>query len=309
MEYLVLVVKGFFVGIALIIPGLSGGTLAVYLGIYQKLLHAIGHVFSELKESLLFLVPLFVGIAISVVGLANVLGYLIDVNSLVVLLFFMGLIAGGIQDIYQTATKDTVTVKPSSIYSGAISFALIILLIVFGKLSNETGISTIDITLWNVILLFLLGMAASMTMIVPGVSGSALLIVLGYYTAIVTNVVGEILDVSQLGYHIQVIIPFAAGAAIGIILFSKVIEFALKQYSQQTYFAILGFVLGSIIAIFFEIKDPSTAVSHDLQTPIYENVVSFLGDNIISLLGAIVLFAIGFYLSRRLTQMEFNKEQ
>jgi len=306
MQHLIVTIKGFFVGIALIIPGLSGGNLAVYLGIYEKLLHAIGHVFSEFVDSMKFLIPLFVGMAISIVGLANLLGYLIDVNSFVILLFFMGLIAGGIKDIYQAARQDETDVKPSSIITGVISFALILLLIVFGKLSNSTGISTIDISVWNIVLLFFLGMAASMTMIVPGVSGSALLIVLGYYTAIVTNVVGEILDFSQFSYNIQVIIPFALGAAIGIILFSKVIESALKRFTQQTYFAILGFVGGSIIAIFFEIKDPSTGMTHDLQDPIYNNLISFLGDNIISLLGAIVLFVLGFVVSRRLTQMDFK---
>jgi len=68
----------------------------------------------------------------------------------------------------------------------------------------------------------------------------------------------------------------------------------------------LGFVGGSIIAIFFEIKDPSTGMTHDLQDPIYNNLISFLGDNIISLLGAIVLFVLGFVVSRRLTQMDFK---
>jgi len=306
MQYLIVSIKGFFVGIALIIPGLSGGTLAVYLGIYEKLLHAIGHVFSEFMDSMKFLIPLFIGVAISVVGLANLLGYLIDVNSLVVLLFFMGLIAGGIKDIYQSGRQDSKEIKPSSIIAGIISFTLIILLIIFGKLSSGTGIATIDITLWNIILLFFLGMAASMTMIVPGVSGSALLIVLGYYTAIVTNVVGNVLDFSKFSYNLQVVIPFGLGAAIGIILFSKVIETALKQFTQQTYFAILGFVAGSILAIFFEVKDPSTGMTHDLQTPIYNNFISFIGDNIPSLIGAIVLFVVGFLISRKLVNMDIK---
>lgn len=304
MKHLILVIKGFFVGIALIIPGLSGGTLAVYLGIYEKLLHSIGNVFTEFKESLQFLVPLFVGIAISVIGLANLLGYLIDINSLVVLLFFMGLVAGGTQDIYRQARSDNEPIKRSSYIASIVSFGLIILLIVFSKLGSETGIATIDITVWNIILLFLLGMAASMTMIVPGVSGSALLIVLGFYTAIVTNVVGEILNFSELGYHLQVLIPFGLGAAVGIILFSRVIEHTLKHYTQQTYFAIFGFVLASIIAIFFEIKDPSSGVTHDLQSAIYTDLFGFLGDNLLSLLGALVLFAVGFYISWRLTKLE-----
>jgi len=308
MNYIILTIKGFFVGIFLIIPGLSGGTLAIYLGIYEKLLHAIGHVFSEFKNSLQFLVPLFLGIGISIVSLASLLGYLIDINSFIVLLFFMGLIVGGMKDIYQKANKEQDKIPLSSVAAALISFTLVILLILFGKLSNETGIAYLNITVWNVILLFLLGMAASMTMIVPGVSGSALLIVLGYYTAIVTNVVGNIFDFSNLGYHIQILVPFALGAGVGIILFSKVIEYSLQHYFKQTYFAILGFLIGSVIAIFFEIKDPSTGVTHDLQTPIYSHFFTFLGDNVFSLLGGIILFIVGVIIANKLTSLELDSE-
>lgn len=304
MEYLKLISKGFFVGIALIIPGLSGGTLAVYLGIYEKLLHAIGHVFSEFKQSLEFLIPLFLGIAISVVSLARLLGYIINANSFVVLLFFIGLIFGGSLDIYRQAKPKQEPFQLSSVITGIVSFSLIILLIIFGKLSNEVGASYINISISSMILLFFLGMAASMTMIVPGVSGSALLIVLGYYTAIVTNVVGNILDFSMIGYNLQVAIPFALGAVVGIILFSKIIEFALKWYKRQTYSAILGFIIGSIVAIFFEIKDPVTATNHDLQEPIYNHLFTFLGDNVISLFGGLLLFVVGFIITKRLTALE-----
>ena len=304
MNYLILVLKGFFVGIALIIPGLSGGTLAMYMGIYEELLHAIGNVFHEMKKSLQFLIPVFFGMALSVISLAKLLGYLIDINSLIILVFFMGLILGGAKDIYQKANPERERVAVSSIVSFSISFLLIIVLIIFGKINVQSGISTIDINLWNMILLFLLGMAASMTMIVPGISGSALLIVLGYYTLIVTNVVGEILDFSMFSYNIQILIPFALGAGLGIILFSRVIEFLLQSYQKQTYFGILGFILASVIAIFFEIKDPNSALSHDLQTPIYRDLFSFLGDNILSLFIAIVLFIIGFVITRKLVKLE-----
>jgi len=301
MEYLILIGKGMGVGIALIIPGLSGGTLAMYLGIYEKLLHSIGNVFREFKESMRFLIPLFIGIAISVIGLARLLGYLIDINSLVVLMFFIGLVLGGSIDLYHTANLDKKPVPASAWIAFVVAFCLILLLIVFSKWNQTTGVGTIDINLGNIVLLVFLGMAASMTMIVPGVSGSALLIVLGYYTAIVTNVVGNILDFSNLSYHLQVVIPFALGAGIGIILFSRVIEHALKTYTKQTYFAILGFIFGSVIAIFMEIKDPLSGGSHDVQSPIYTDLFGFLGDNLLSLLGAIVLFALGFFISNRLS--------
>jgi putative membrane protein len=304
MVHIILVIKGFLMGIALIIPGLSGGTLAMYLGIYEKLLHAIGNIFREMKASVTFLIPVFIGVVLSVVSLAKLLGYLIDMNSLIVLFFFIGLILGGVKDIYQKATEKTNTDKYSSVISFLVSFGLIIAMVILSKTNDQNGIAMIDITVLNIILLFFLGMAASMTMIVPGVSGSALLIVLGYYTAIVTNVAGEIFNFEQFTYNIQVIIPFGLGAVFGIILFSKVIEYLLKTYSKQTYFAILGFITASVIAIFFEMKDPSTGATHDLQQPIYENFFGYIGDHFLSFVIGIVLLVIGFLLSKKMIKSE-----
>jgi putative membrane protein len=276
------------------------------MGIYEKLLHAIGNIFTEMRKSLEFLIPVFLGMGISVISLAKLFGYLIDINSFIVLLFFMGLLVGGTKAIYQKGTETDPKLDLKAIIPALISFTIIILLIVFGKLGDTNGIASIDINFFNVILLFFLGMAASMTMIVPGISGSALLIVLGYYTLIVTNVVGNILDFSNLGYHISVVIPFGLGAAAGIILFSKVIEYALKNFTKQTYFAILGFILGSVIAIFFEIKDPATGATHDLQTPIYQNLLMYLGDHVLTLIFGIILFAIGFVVAMYLGKYEIT---
>ncbi|MFW5838939.1 MAG: undecaprenyl phosphate translocase family protein, partial [Bacillota bacterium] len=126
---------------------------------------------------------------------------------------------------------------------------------------------------------------------------------------IVTNVVGNIFDMSQLLYNIQVIIPFGLGALAGILLFSRILEKALNTYPKESYFAILGFIIGSIFAIFFEIKDPSTGSTHDAQTPIYQNLFSFLSDNLLSFSIGIILFIIGIIISKRLTDLEHPKQQ
>jgi putative membrane protein len=307
MASLLLMVKGFFIGIAFIIPGLSGGTLAIYLGVYEKMLHAIGHIFKEMKESLIFLIPLFLGIGLSIVSLARLLGVLIDMNSLIIMMFFIGIILGGIKDLYNRATKESKEITPSSIMAFMIAFSVVLVLVIFGTLGNASGNGYFEINLLTILLIFILGMAASMTMIVPGVSGSALLITLGFYTAIVTNVIGNVFDFEAFVYNVQVIIPFGLGAALGIILFSALIEKALKYYNKETYFAILGFIMGSIIAIIFEIKDPSSADTHDLQTSIFENFSSFIAGNLLSLIIGILLLGTGFILSKKLT--ELNKEE
>jgi uncharacterized membrane protein len=141
-------------------------------------------------------------------------------------------------------------------------------------------------------------------MIIPGISGSAVLLVLGFYTAIVSNAVGNILDFDSIVYNLQVIIPFAVGAAIGIIIFSGLISSSLKKFPNQTYYAILGFIVASIIGVFLEIKDPSTAISFSDQLPIFNNLIVFIGDNIWSVLGGLIAFVVGFVGSRNLTKFE-----
>jgi len=302
MAFLMLVIKGFLIGIAFIIPGVSGGTVAVYLGVYDKLLHAIGHVFSEFKKSIAFLIPIFLGIAISVVGLAKLLGILLDWNSFVTLMFFIGLIIGGIPNLAREL--GTKPFKASSYVAFALAFILVLVLLIGEKTATGSGIETFDIKWTNFFLILFLGIISSMTMIVPGISGSALLMTLGFYTAIVTNVVGEILDFSLIGYHLFVVIPFALGVAIGIILFSKVIEFLLRKYKVPTYAAIIGFVLASVIVIFMEIRDPGTGSQFTSQTPVYLDFFTYVIDHVWTLVAGLATLTGGFFIAFKFVAVE-----
>lgn len=294
--FFILLVKGFFIGIAFIVPGLSGGTLAVYLGVYDKLLQAIGNIFKEFKKSFKFLLPIFIGIGISVIALAKLFSILLNWNSFIVLLFFIGLMIGGIKGIHRNVSGEKI--HYSSVLSFFIAIGIIATLVIFEKIGGGNPLSNIEITFPSLLIVFFVGMAASMTMIVPGISGSALLLVLGFYTAIVSNVVGNILDFSNISYNLKVLIPFGLGAVLGIIIFSKMINYSLTKYKTQTYYAILGFIIASCIAIFFEIKDPNTAVEIENQIPIYKNLFSYLGDNLLVLFGGIVTFVFGFFSSK-----------
>lgn len=303
--FVTLILKGFLIGIAFIVPGLSGGTLAVYLGVYDKLLHSIGNIFKEFKKSVIFLIPIFIGIAISVVLTARLFSILLDWNSFIVLFFFIGLMLGGLNSLAKNIKNKK---SVSNIVSFVIAFAIVILLVIFEKLTASSAISTINTDLSSLVVVFLVGMAASMTMIVPGISGSALLLVLGFYTAIVSNIIGNIFDMSALGYNLTVLIPFLLGAAVGIILFSRLISFCLEKHKSQTYAAILGFILASCIAIFFEIRDPSTAQVLENQLPIYKDLFAFIMNHVWSVLGGIVTLVIGFLTSKLWLTRETVKE-
>jgi putative membrane protein len=302
MSFLILLIKGFLIGIAFIIPGVSGGTLAMYLGVYQELLDSIGNILKDFKKSVKFLFPIFLGIGISIVALAKLLSLLLNWNSFIILFFFIGLIIGGIKHIYKKSQAEKITISMAVAF--IISFGLLLALVILGKASPDNGIDYFTFNFWTYLLLIGLGALASITMIVPGISGSAVLLVLGFYTAIVSNVVGNIFDFTSIWYNIQVIVPFALGALIGIVIFSKLLGEALRKFPKETYFAILGFIIMSAIGVFLEIKDPTTAAEFSDQLPIYENLIIFIGDHIWSVVGGIIAFVGGYIGSIYMTKLD-----
>lgn len=304
--FLILLLKGFIIGVAFIIPGVSGGTLAVYLGVYQSMIDAISNIFNDFKKSFKFLLPIFLGIGISIILLAKLFSILLNWNSFVVLFFFIGLISGGVKHIFNKINSSKISL--SMTLSLVISFSVLMAFIILEKISSGNGIAYFTLNFSTYLLLLVLGMIASITMIVPGISGSAVLLVLGFYTAIVSNVIGNVFDFSEIAYNLQVIVPFAVGALIGVFLFSKLIKHLLSSYSKETYFAIVGFIIASVIGVFLEIKDPNTAAEFSNQIPIYQNIITFIGDNIWSVVAGIFALVIGFISARYLVRLEGKLE-
>ncbi|QWC00467.1 DUF368 domain-containing protein [Mycoplasmatota bacterium] len=302
MIFLKLMIKGFIVGIAFIIPGVSGGTLAVYLGVYKKLLDSISNIFNDIKKSLSFLIPFALGAILSVFVLAKLFGLLIEWNSLIVLLFFIGLLVGGMSHLYKQTDIKSANIKHMMISS--ISFIFLMLIIIFDKSQTTVGIEYFDLNFMTYILIIALGIVSATTMIVPGISGSAVLMVLGFYTAIVSNVIGDFLNINHFSYNIQVVILFLIGIVIGILVFSKLISYLLERFPKETYSSILGLVIASVIGVFLEIRNPMSADSFEMQTPIYKDLFGYIGDHPWSMVFALLLFICGFFVSRYLIKFE-----
>ncbi|MGE4572071.1 MAG: DUF368 domain-containing protein [Candidatus Izemoplasmatales bacterium] len=305
--FLELIIKGFIVGIAFIIPGVSGGTLAVYLGIYKKLLDSIGNIFTDFKNSMKFLIPFAIGGVISVLGLAKLFGILIEWNSYIVLMFFIGLLAGGLKHIYLKSQVKSLHLP--SLISGGLAFMLLLLVIIIDKTKSTEGIEYFNLVFTDYLIIIGLGIVGATTMIIPGISGSAMLMVLGFYTAIVTNVIGNVLNFDNLTYNLRVLVFFALGIFIGIILFSKLISFLLDKYPKQTYFAILGFIIASIIGVFLEIKDPNSNVSFENQKPIYQDLWTYISENPWIVIIGLTLLVLGYISSQYLTKIELKGSQ
>lgn len=243
-EKLTLVIKGFLIGVANIIPGVSGGTLAITLGIYEKLIGTISHFFKNLKENIKFIIPIGIGAVLSILLLSRVISFCLDKYTLATILFFIGLILGGIPLLNKKIKGHYKNV--SNIIIFLLSFGFVFALSV---LKGENVVSFANMNIINYIMLFLVGVIAAATMIIPGVSGSFVLMLLGYYKPIV-DTIGALTKFNNIWQNIMILVPFGIGVLVGIVAISKLLEFLFKKYEVKTYFGVMGFITASIITIF-----------------------------------------------------------
>jgi putative membrane protein len=242
----ILFVKGMVVGVANIIPGVSGGTLAVVLGIYDRLIEAISNIFNKTekrKAYFIFLATIFFGAFSSILLLANVMDYLLTNYYELTLFAFMGLIFGGIPVIWREHSDMEIRASRLVAFSMGILLVIIPAFLVSG--GGETPIAGHGevpvLGIHGYAILILAGFFAGGGMIVPGISGSFILVLMGQYAIIISAV---------KGFAVAPLIAVASSAAVGILVFSKIIETCLKKVPAGTYYFILGLVIASLWQIF-----------------------------------------------------------
>ena len=252
--------KGMLIGIANIIPGVSGGTMAVSMGIYDKLIRCISHPFKDLKNNLLFLFPIALGMGIAIIASAFGIDYLFETFPLQTNLLFSGLILGSLPAIYRKVKK--ITLRLGHILAAVIFFAIVVGMAVL----NGTGgrYVQLEMNVTGMILLFFVGIVASATMVIPGVSGSMMLLLLGYYNPVLDTIKAFFMavldfDLVTLLETVLILAPFGIGVLVGMVVIAKVIEIVFERFPSYAYWAIIGLLLGSPIAIlmvgtFYEIS-------------------------------------------------------
>ena len=249
MKNIILLIKGFIMGIANIIPGVSGGTLALTLGIYEDFIKAISHFFSKLRENIKFLLPVGIGIVLSIVSMSRVIDYSYDHFPIPTMLFFMGLVVGGIPFLLKKVKNSKEKKQISSYIIMAVTFVFVIILACSEQLFNiSLKVDLTNVSIIGFILLFIVGMVAAATMVIPGVSGSLVLMLLGYYYPII-SLIKELTKFKNLSHNIVVTFVFGLGILVGIVLVSKLIEYLFAKHEAKTYFGVLGFIFASVIAI------------------------------------------------------------
>lgn len=249
MKYLIDILKGVVIGVANAIPGVSGGTMMVSMGIYDDIIYCITHLFKQFKKSVLMLLPYFIGMAVGIVGLAFAIQYLDKNFPFQTRMVFIGLILGGVPMLFQRVKKQKIGIANGVIF--LIFFASIIAMQYFG--GNGTDVA-LTIGVLSLIKLFVVGVIASATMVIPGVSGSMMLMIMGYYNPIMKAITDFVKAATSGDWgnvlHIGVIlVPFGIGVVLGIFAIAKIIEWLLKKAEGLTYSAILGLVISSPVVI------------------------------------------------------------
>ena len=258
MAFVMDIVKGILIGIANIIPGVSGGTMAVSLGIYDKLIASVSNLLKDWKNSLKVLLPLAIGLGIGIVGFTYAIEYLLSHHTFVTCMAFVGLILGGLPVLVTSLKKELRSSSSSVGIRGVLAFLILFSIAVFLPMLNseEEVLRTFSVTPMTLILLFLVGVIASATMVVPGVSGSLVMMILGYYYGIIETIKSFLdavraFDMTGIIHGFMLLFPFGIGVLLGIFLIAKLITFLFNRYGVQTYCAILGLIAASPFAIFY----------------------------------------------------------
>lgn len=228
------VLKGMCVGGTMLVPGVSGGSMAMILGVYDRLVTSVSSFFKHKKESLIFLGLFSFGGALGMILFANPLLYLIEKYPMPMLYFFIGAVAGGIPLMYEKSQVEGITLK--AVFYLVLGAAIVILMALF----PQSGIQQTEGTKGALILL-VAGILAAVALVLPGISVSFMLLVMGIYETVV-EAIGS--------FRLSILIPLGVGVLLGIILTTKFLEMAMNRYPQPTYLMILGFIVGSVGEIF-----------------------------------------------------------
>jgi len=230
-----LILKGIIIGIGKIIPGVSGSMLAISMGIYDKMINSINNFFVDIKKNFVFLIKIAIGVLISIVFFSNIILKCLDNYYIITMFFFIGLIIGGIKDI-----SKEIEYKNKKVI---ISTMVIILILGLISVNKEINIQNKFI---NFIYFVLVGFIDALTMVIPGISGTATLMMIGAYDKLI-NTFSNLFNINNFINNFTIMLPFCIGMVIGIIFTVKLISYLFKRYKNSTYCAILGFGVSTII--------------------------------------------------------------
>jgi len=253
LQWILDVVRGAVIGVSNIIPGVSGGTMAVSMGIYDRVIYAVNQLFRQFKKSFREILPILIGVLIGLFAFAALIGSLLGTNSdeipgtrLPTNFAFIGLILGGLPAIFKR-----VNMREAK-FPGLILFLLFLALVVVLPLLSPPEMRTVDHSLGTALLMIPLGAIASTTMVIPGVSGSMILMLLGYYNSVI-NAMNDLR--SRDWSSLMILAPYAIGLVLGIVFIAKLMNYLLREHAALTFCAIFGLVVGSPVTLLMQNRE------------------------------------------------------
>ena len=229
------IIKGIFIGAGAIVPGVSSGVLCVIFGIYEKLLDSVLNFFKDIRHNIKFLFPIALGVGIGVLLFSNILNYLLYEFPIQTKSIFIGLIIGTIPSLIKEVNEKEKFESQNVVYL-LIALAIGIITVV---LENRMSIVS-NIDGMNIMYLVMCGAIMSIGIVVPGVSSTIILMLLGVYSVYLQSVAN---------LYLPVLIPLGIGLILGSIIVMKLTKKLLENYYAKTFYSIIGFTIGSIFVL------------------------------------------------------------
>lgn len=249
-------IRGIVIGIAGIMPGLSGAVIAMIFGIYNDMICAVGNFFKDIKHNILFLLPILSGIAVGFVVFSNAQKMLLEKYPFYSIMAIIGLIIGTVPILLRDSHIEKFKL------SYGITFAIALSVGIFMAFANDSKIDVqnriLELNFENILSLAVIGFIMAGSHIVPGISGTVILMSIGSY-GIMLNTIANLKDLifidnyiqnlDKIIYNLTLIVPMGVGLLVGAIIFSKLMDYLIRYLYSHTYCAIIGFVIGSIPSI------------------------------------------------------------
>lgn len=243
-EILISTIVGFFIGFSVIVPGISGSTIAIIMKVYDKFMYATSNIFKKFKQSVIFLLPILIGVIIGFL-----LGFILVKTLLALWPFpticlFVGLMIGTYPILLEEIKGEKLNYKKGSLFLIGILIPLIFS-IVSMFLTSEKSLT--DINIMHYLLFIVIGILVSLTQLIPGLSATVLLMIFGYYTFLLESISIDLLsNVNLLLIYLSLIMGFL----LGTLMFSKIINKLLETKRKPFFFVICGLALASMISVF-----------------------------------------------------------
>lgn len=280
MNYLLNFIRGFCMALADSVPGVSGGTIAFLLGFYDKFISSLDNLISgskeERKEAIFFLIKIGIGWGIGFILAMLVLASVFESYIYAISSMFLGFVLFSIPLVIREE-KEVVKGKYINLIFTILGAALVILISIFNPASD---VNVASLTVGSAVYIFIAGAIAITAMVLPGISGSTLLLIFGLYLPIV-NAIKEFLHLNFS--YFPALLVFGLGIIVGVIAVIKLIRMCLEKFRSQTIYAIIGLMIGSLFSI---VQGPTTLdVPQEAMTLQTFSILFFI-------LGGLVIFGL-----------------